>query len=561
MIFHELALALLGALLPTFFSTGGIAAPPAPRTESALTHELKDRIFTARLAQGYHFNENAPNRLQVDQQKLKARKLAPRETEFGPLPESWASATAQLYVCDDAVTFCEPRTITLRSGTTALPEKKPEPLKSSKLRINSHGFIEDNLDAAIEQATRKKQLVLIDFSARWCPGCIRMESEIFPSPKFKEHSRNYVLVKLDVDRFENAAITEKYHVQGIPTLLVLNANQEELDRIYDYQPIETISQFFSSLSRDPTSILQLKEKASSGDAALLLQVGKRLLASGKPDEALAYLSKVQPSPPELPVAQVEAAKSTYKKDPSSGRAPYVQALRSAIQAEPSSSRSIAWRTELIGLLEDKKEIEALRQQGLAVADALLSDSSKLREGVKNDLVGEFTGYEPLLVASARAELASEAQDDTAAVEKSWKEAAAFGRRLRITARTPGPALRYLLVLTQAKEFEEADRLALSILKSDASNVEIQRRRIKILMGLKKYPEAIRVAEQVLRKSYDRNEFWVAESLAKAYLASDRKSDAIRLLDRYLARDDSEWAHIQNTRKSLEKLRKTAVAQQ
>jgi thiol-disulfide isomerase/thioredoxin len=328
-------------------------------SKGALKTELKDQTFKATLDEGFHFNEKAPNALTVDDQTIKPTKLLPRESEFKNLPKSWSSGRAALYVCDDALTFCEPHFIELTGTVGKSPVEKslnvfqsPNPRRG---KVNSHGFIQDDFNKALSLAEKQKQLVLIDFSARWCPGCIRLETETFDTPAFKKMTKDFVKLKIDVDRFENNFLSEKFNVKNIPTLLVLSANQEEIDRVVDFQPNDILESFFSSIKANPTTMAELKAKAGGGgkDPNAALVLGKRFFTANRFKESVEILSQIKPAPPEYWGSRVGAAAQEYKKDPTTITA-YAKTLREAIQAEPNTSRSIAWRTDLVGLVGIKR---------------------------------------------------------------------------------------------------------------------------------------------------------------------------------------------------------------
>jgi thiol-disulfide isomerase/thioredoxin len=58
------------------------------------------------------------------------------------------------------------------------------------LKINKHGFIEQNFQKAIDLAKSKGKLLLVDFGARWCPGCVRLETEIFDQKFLNRRLKN-----------------------------------------------------------------------------------------------------------------------------------------------------------------------------------------------------------------------------------------------------------------------------------------------------------------------------------------------------------------------------------
>jgi len=69
-------------------------------SDQKLITELKDQTFKAKVLQGFHFNEKAPNLLILDGATFKPSKLSGREAEFINLPKNWAQGKAALYICD-----------------------------------------------------------------------------------------------------------------------------------------------------------------------------------------------------------------------------------------------------------------------------------------------------------------------------------------------------------------------------------------------------------------------------------------------------------------------------
>jgi thioredoxin-like negative regulator of GroEL len=518
-----------------------------------LTTELKDGAFKASLKEGYHFNEKAPNSLTLNGKAIKPTQVQGRSAEFKDLPKDWSSGHASLYVCDDALTFCLPNRIDLKGAGDA----KTGAITVSSARrsanfgkINSHGFIENDYKQALGKLKGKKQL-LIDFSAIWCPGCVRLEREIFETRKFKDLSHDFVKLKIDVDAFENRVLLEKYGIKGIPALLLVNADQDEIGRLVDFQPLETVEGFFRSVKNDPTPLKKLNGDVKDPNAAYVM--GKRLLTAGRYQESIPFFARIQPPPPELLAAKVASAETQFGKQPETKSA-FAQVLKGAIQKEPASSRSINWRTQLVELIDDKTEIAKLRTDGTKLADTLLADPEKLKEATKTDDVGEFAGYEGILVATYSASLSEASGAPVTETEEAWKKAVEVGQKLKITPEKSGPALRYLIVLSSAKVLKEADELALKLIQKDPKDTDIQRRRIKILTGLGKFDEAIQVGQKCLTTSSGQNEFWTAEALAKAYVAANRKAEAKTLIDKYLAREEIGWPHLKQSKAGLEKLR-------
>jgi len=72
-----------------------------------------------------------------------------------------------------------------------------------------------------EEVLRSSQPVLVDYSAEWCGPCKMM------APALEESAEQFAgrlkVTKIDVD--ENQALAARYHVRGIPTLMLFKGGE------------------------------------------------------------------------------------------------------------------------------------------------------------------------------------------------------------------------------------------------------------------------------------------------------------------------------------------------
>lgn len=98
---------------------------------------------------------------------------------------------------------------------------------------------ETDFTKATAEAKRTGRYLLMDFTGSdWCPGCIRLDREVFETQAFKEYARkNLVCVVVDFPKtfpqpvdlqVRNAELQEKFGVQGYPTVLLLSPDGEEV---------------------------------------------------------------------------------------------------------------------------------------------------------------------------------------------------------------------------------------------------------------------------------------------------------------------------------------------
>ena len=95
----------------------------------------------------------------------------------------------------------------------------------------------ENYAAAVAQAKKEHKMVLLDFTGSdWCVWCQRTDKEVFDTQKFKDFAdQKLILVKLDFPKEkpqtdaikdQNAKLSEKYGIEGFPTLVVLDPDQK-----------------------------------------------------------------------------------------------------------------------------------------------------------------------------------------------------------------------------------------------------------------------------------------------------------------------------------------------
>ncbi len=88
------------------------------------------------------------------------------------------------------------------------------------------------LEEAMAQAKHEDKLVLADMSAIWCPSCRKLDKEVLAKQTVQEAiNKRYVFSRIEYESDEGAAFMQKYDVSGFPTLLVLDADGNQLKKL------------------------------------------------------------------------------------------------------------------------------------------------------------------------------------------------------------------------------------------------------------------------------------------------------------------------------------------
>lgn len=106
--------------------------------------------------------------------------------------------------------------------------------------FGAEGWLTD-FDAAKKLAAERNVPIFADFSGSdWCRYCIMLEDEVLSQDAFKAYAKeNYVLFLADFPRSvpqtdavkaQNAKLSKEYGIQGFPTVLILDATGNVLNK-------------------------------------------------------------------------------------------------------------------------------------------------------------------------------------------------------------------------------------------------------------------------------------------------------------------------------------------
>jgi len=84
-------------------------------------------------------------------------------------------------------------------------------------------------DHALKDARQQQKFVILDFTAKWCGGCLGYDKYVFQdnltAEKLKE---KYILLKIDRDNPANFSLVRKYRIQGLPHIVLIDNNKRIL---------------------------------------------------------------------------------------------------------------------------------------------------------------------------------------------------------------------------------------------------------------------------------------------------------------------------------------------
>jgi thioredoxin-related protein len=123
-----------------------------------------------------------------------------------------------------------------------------------------------DVPGAFENAKAEDRNVVLFLYTDWCGYCRQMDSTTFVDPAVTgELGERFTWLRLnaETDR-EGAERRERYGVTGFPTIMLLTADDEEIDRIPGYVPPDRFRSMVLEMVESPTSLAGLRERLASG---------------------------------------------------------------------------------------------------------------------------------------------------------------------------------------------------------------------------------------------------------------------------------------------------------
>ena len=96
-------------------------------------------------------------------------------------------------------------------------------------------------EVAMQQASTEHRPVIVDFGAAWCGACNELATHTFADTGVRAEAGRFVAVRVDATDEDNEQVNrikDKYHVVGLPTVVVLDSEGKEQVRFNEFVPPE-----------------------------------------------------------------------------------------------------------------------------------------------------------------------------------------------------------------------------------------------------------------------------------------------------------------------------------
>ncbi len=122
------------------------------------------------------------------------------------------------------------------------------------------------------------KLVMLEFSTDWCVWCKRLAADTWTNQTVIDFAGQHLIpLEIDAEKGDGIELAKKYHIGGYPTMVFVNADGEEFDRIPGYLPADDMVKELTRITSgvDTYPALRARVEANPDDAKLLVQFAQK----------------------------------------------------------------------------------------------------------------------------------------------------------------------------------------------------------------------------------------------------------------------------------------------
>lgn len=163
------------------------------------------------------------------------------------------------------------------------------------LSFSQVDFKKGSLTEIFAMAKQQNKPIMVDVLTDWCVWCVELDNLVYSQPEVYEYANaNLINYKIDAEKGEGVAFREKYKVDGYPTILILDADGNELDRIFGYYPAALFREYMVDYSKgiNTTKDLEARLKENPDNYEACYKMGEKMMFNDKLDEARKLFKKV-----------------------------------------------------------------------------------------------------------------------------------------------------------------------------------------------------------------------------------------------------------------------------
>lgn len=163
-------------------------------------------------------------------------------------------------------------------------------LKAEEISFNTGSYAE-----VIKKAKTEHKIIMADFYTDWCIWCRQLDMKVYTDPTIADYAnKNQVNWKTDAEKGEGIDLAKKYKITGYPTLVFIDGDGNEVDRIVGYFPAADFYGVMKGITDGSMTVSKLKKALSKkgDDVKVNYDLSQRYEALGMGKDAAVLFNKI-----------------------------------------------------------------------------------------------------------------------------------------------------------------------------------------------------------------------------------------------------------------------------
>lgn len=155
-------------------------------------------------------------------------------------------------------------------------------------------FEKGSFTEVLAKAKDQNKIVMIDFITDWCIWCKHLDMRVYNDKEVVDYANAHQINwKTDAEK-EGKDLAKKYNVTGFPTLVFIDAEGNEIDKIVGFYPAPDFLASMKKINDRKSSLTYLQEYYNSNktDLKANLDLANKLIETGKSSDAKPYLTYI-----------------------------------------------------------------------------------------------------------------------------------------------------------------------------------------------------------------------------------------------------------------------------
>ena len=182
---------------------------------------------------------------------------------------------------------------------------------AAELSFSQVDFKQGTVFEVFCMAKEQNKIIMVDVLTEWCKWCVELDNKVYAKSEIYDFANsNQINYKIDAEKGEGVAFAKRYNVQGYPTILFLDSDGKEIDRIYGYVPVKDFKEMMVDYNKGINTFGYLKKEAEKNPKNIesSLKLADKYSMYGDNDKAIAFLKNIVKLDPDNVKGKTDDAK-------------------------------------------------------------------------------------------------------------------------------------------------------------------------------------------------------------------------------------------------------------